>query len=118
MKQFGLPPSSLLRTTKEFERVYQHGQRMKGNKFSLIYLANDRHYNRLGISIQKKTGTAVRRNRIKRLLRETFRQHRELFPDVSDIVITIRPGFTPNSLTDIITAIRELRDTQGGKYPA
>ncbi len=64
----------------------------------MIVAANAQPWNRLGISIQKKTGTAVERNRIKRLIRETFRCHRDRFPAQSDIVITVRAPFAFDSL--------------------
>ena len=67
----------------------------------MIYLPNAENYNRLGISVHKKTGNAVRRNRIKRLIRELFRLNRGLFPPSCDIVFTVRPEFALNSLLDI-----------------
>ncbi len=67
----------------------------------MIVLANDLSYNRLGISVHRKAGNAVRRNRIKRLIREVFRLHRALFPSAADIVLTVRPGFAINSLPDM-----------------
>ena len=93
MKRFGLPKSSLLRKKVEFDRVYQVGRRLHGPNFSLIYAANDGQGSRLGISVPKKVGRAVLRNRIKRIIRETFRLERSLFPAGCDIVITVRPGF-------------------------
>ena len=56
---------------------------------------------RLGISVHRKTGNAVRRNRIKRLIREVFRLNRSLFPSSCDIVFTVRPEFTMNRMGDI-----------------
>jgi ribonuclease P protein component len=105
LNRFALPKSHLLRTTGEFQRVYQTGQRLRGNGFALIFLPNTLPYNRLGISVQKKTGNSVRRNRIKRLVREVFRLNRELFPQASDIVVTVRPGFAINSLVDMQTSM-------------
>jgi ribonuclease P protein component len=45
---------------------------------------------RLGIAISKRIGNAVQRNRFKRLIRETFRLNKELFPMGYDIVIAAR----------------------------
>lgn len=67
----------------------------------MIYLPNVERYNRLGISVHRKTGGAVRRNRIKRLIREVFRLHRDLFPPSCDIVFTVRPEFAIDSLMDL-----------------
>jgi ribonuclease P protein component len=96
-----LPKNHLLRTTGDFQRVYQTGRRFRGDGFAVIFLPNSLEYSRLGISVQKKAGNAVRRNRIKRLIREVFRLHRDLFPPVTDVVIAVRPGFAINSLLDM-----------------
>ena len=71
----------------------------------MIFLANAEHYNRLGISVHRKTGDAVRRNRIKRLIREMFRLNRDLFPLSCDIVFAVRPEFAINSLVDMQTNV-------------
>jgi len=67
----------------------------------VIFLPNAGSYNRLGISVHKKTGNAVRRNKIKRLIREVFRLNRGLFPQSCDIVFTVRPDFATNRLVDL-----------------
>jgi ribonuclease P protein component len=58
-------------------------------------------------------GNAVRRNRIKRIVRETFRLHREIFPQSSDIVFTIRPEFFPDGMHAVRAAVSELTGLQG-----
>lgn len=74
-------------------QVYQQGKRLKGNGFSLIFLANDHGCSRLGISIHRMLRGSVQRNRIKRIIREVFRLHRDTFPQASDIVVTVAPHF-------------------------
>lgn len=99
--RFRLPKAHLLRTTGEFQRVYRLGRRFRGEGFALIFHANSLAYNRLGISVHRKAGCAVRRNRMKRLVREAFRLNREIFPPASDIVVTIRPGFSIDTLQEL-----------------
>ena len=89
-----LPKQHLLRKNGEFQCVYRAGTRLRGKGFAIIYLANTLPWSRLGVSVPRKVGNAVQRNRIKRLLRESFRLHRNQFPANSDIVITIRPDFS------------------------
>ena len=55
--------------------------------------------------MQRKAGNAVRRNRIKRLIREVFRLHRDLFPAAADVVLTVRPGFAIDSLLEMHTSV-------------
>jgi len=113
MKQFGLPKVCLLRKNGEFNRVYRQGHRLHGKGFSLIFAENRMQFNRLGISVQKKTGNAVHRNRIKRIIRETFRLHRENFPSKSDVILTVRPGFSLHSPADVLLAVTGLMLKQG-----
>ena len=97
-----------LRRNREFQQVYSAGKRRHGAGFSLIFAPNGMGWTRLGISVRKKTGTAVRRNRIKRLFREAFRLHKERFPQACDVVITVRPGFACDSLTAVEAALDAL----------
>jgi ribonuclease P protein component len=100
MKTYGLPKEHLLKNNREFDRVYRSGKRCKGNGFSIIYLQAEQKGNRLGISVQRKVGCAVRRNRIKRIIREVFRLNRTLFPSNADIVITVRQGFSAKNTAE------------------
>jgi ribonuclease P protein component len=108
LHRFHFPKTHRLVAGGDFQRVYRAGRRLHGNGFTLIILPNTLPWNRLGISVQRKTGSAVRRNRIKRLIRETFRLNRELFPAASDIVVTVRPGFALDSLAEVRTAMARL----------
>ncbi|MEA2116336.1 MAG: ribonuclease P protein component [Thermodesulfobacteriota bacterium] len=108
-----LPKNCLLRKTGEFNQVYRRGQRLRGNGFALIYLPGDQPVSRLGLSVHRKVGNAVRRNRIKRFVRETFRLHREIFPQSSDIIFTVRPEFSLNGMHAIRAAVSGLTGFQG-----
>ncbi len=108
MKPHGLPKHHLLRSKREFDLVYKKGKRRHHKNFSLIFTDNGLEYNRLGISIQKKTGNAVKRNRIKRITREVFRLNRDDFPRNADVVIAIRPGFSLNSPEEIKKAVNSV----------
>ena len=91
----GLPKAALLRKPAQFRAVYQQGKRKRGNHFSLITLANQGPFHRLGISVHG-VKTAVRRNRTKRLIREFFRLNRQFLPGHKDIVFA---NFCPDTKT-------------------
>ena len=105
MKFYELPKSHLLRKNREFDRVYRLGKRCKGDGFSIIYLQAEQKGNRLGISVQRKAGSAVRRNRIKRIIREVFRLNRSLFPPDADIVVTVRQSFSAKNTAEFYNMV-------------
>ncbi|MDE0689746.1 ribonuclease P protein component [Candidatus Poribacteria bacterium] len=76
----------------EFQRAYQKGNKY-WNRYFVIYVFHN-HFNnlRLGITVSKKVGKSVQRNRVKRLIRESFRQLRPRIKTEYDIVVV---GRTP-----------------------
>lgn len=121
LQRLTLPKKLLLRNNGEFQCVYRAGARLRGKGFAIIYLANTLPWSRLGVSVPRKVGNAVRRNRIKRLLRESFRLHGEHFPANSDIVITVRPDFSfPNQAAlqnALFEVTRPVAQVQGNVLP-
>jgi ribonuclease P protein component len=67
-------PRQRLRTRAEFDRVFRRGVRLDGRLFALVALASAAPHDRLGLAVGRPVGDAVRRNRARRLLRESFRR--------------------------------------------
>jgi len=81
-----------LRGTADFARVYDARQRV-GDEFLLVYAAaNQLGRTRVGLSVSRKHGSAVRRAKLKRLLREAFRLSRHELPAGLDLVLIPRQG--------------------------
>ena len=102
------PKESILRKSREFNRVYREGKRFRGEGFSLIVLENGERRSRIGVSIHRKLKGAVKRNRIKRIVRESFRLHQRQYPVNCDIVFAIRPDFNAESPQEIIQVVAQI----------
>lgn len=83
---------------RDFLRIQGQGQRIHGRRLVFQFLPGRSDASRLGITVSKKVGNAVVRNRIKRWVREVFRRHPELRPSGRrssyDLVITAKSGVT------------------------
>lgn len=103
-----LSKDRLVRKGWEFEKVYSRGKRLHGEGFTLICLPNKREFSRIGISVNRNIRGAVKRNRIKRIIRESFRVERELFPESTDIVFTVRSNFALRNPGEVCRAVEVL----------
>jgi len=97
------PRASRLVRRAEYNAVYRDGRRRAGREFTVFLRPNGLAHSRFGWSIKKALGSAVRRNRIRRRLREIVRLNRQEIAPGWDIVIHPRSsvataGFLP--LTD------------------
>lgn len=94
-----------IRKRQDYLRIYEQGVRTYSKRFTIITLANQAGIRRLGITVSKKTGNAVQRNRIKRILREFFRLNKSRLPASQDIVIIAKKGILPLMYGDVCTEL-------------
>lgn len=86
------PKSVRILKQADFDRVHQANWYAADNVLVIKAVSNETSVTRLGLSISKKVGNAVVRNRWKRRIREAFRVQREQLPGGLDIVVRPRKG--------------------------
>lgn len=108
-----------LRRRSDFARVYRRGKSY-ANKYLVIYvLANNQNFNRFGFSVGKRIGNAVRRNRIRRRLRELCRLHLKVLRWGYDIVVIPRnpaPEADHDTLKGALRHLFHKADIFGNSY--
>lgn len=85
-----------IKKNREFQQIFKHGKSFANRQLVIYYIINPKqdHF-RVGLSVGKKIGNAVTRNRIKRYLRESF-LHLEhcISPKVKMVIIARQPTKT------------------------
>lgn len=102
----GLSRSIRIRHRPEFEEVYDRGVRVSGRFMMLFVLARTSTMARLGVAATRKLGSAVERNRAKRLARELFRRSKQ--PEALDIVIVPRRDMLDAPFASLDAEYRQL----------
>lgn len=93
--------TSVIKDNKLFTRCYKNGRFCASAIVTAYYLPNDLPENRVGISVSKKIGGAVERNRAKRIIRAAYRLEEKNFPIGYDIIFVARPAIDGARSTDI-----------------
>ena len=86
-----LPKANRLKRKEDFQAVFQRGQAVANRQF-VCYTLRDSSLTgrRIGVSVSKKVGKAVVRNRVKRLMRESVRSMLDELPEGIDVVVIAR----------------------------
>ncbi len=109
--KFNFPGSLRIRKSSEFQDVFEKGNKLNGDHYTLVYKENSLGFPRLGLVVGKNYGNVIERNRIKRIVREVFRQNKPLFNSLDLLVIARRKSETLNykQAEGEITRILKLR---------
>jgi ribonuclease P protein component len=104
---FAFRPHEHLRRPADFRRVYDRRRSVSDARLIVYGCPNGLPHLRLGLSVSRKVGGAVIRNRIRRLFREAFRLTRHLMPTGFDVILIPRgPGEVP--LAELMERLPEL----------
>ncbi len=98
--------NDVLRKQADFDAVYKKG-RSVGDKYVVVfYLKNGLDHNRTGFLASKKVGNSVKRNRARRLMRESYRQLKDIVPVGHDIIIIARNTITGRSFSEVDNSMK------------
>lgn len=95
---------------RDFELVFKDGVTLSSQYLVIYARPNELNCNRLGLSVSKKIGNAVIRNRIKRLLREALRKILHEWPLCYDFVVVAKKSSVEGKLNDFIRDINKIKD--------
>ena len=104
----GFGRSKRLLLTRDFGRVYMTRRRAADDRLVVYAAPNQMCESRLGVSVGKKVGNSVERNRIKRLLREAFRTAGDNLPAGFDFVAVARKGSRDAGFDGIKSSLTQL----------
>jgi ribonuclease P protein component len=90
-----------IRQRRAFETTIRRGKRIDGPGFLLIATANGLGFGRLGIAVGRRVGTAVVRNRVKRIVREAFRGAQAVRAFGADFIVVVRNAGEMGSMSDV-----------------
>ena len=127
MRPLGFPARLRLKQRREFLRVQRGGRKHHVRHF-MVFVSRrapdasaEPQPTRLGITVTRKIGNAVVRNRIKRLVREVFRQHRQQLPVGLDLVWVAKQQAAAASFADVLADFealaRRLAEGRGSRKP-
>jgi ribonuclease P protein component len=102
-----------LKKNEMFRRVFNRGQSVANRQLVLYYLKNHEDDVRIGISVTKKIGHAVVRNRIKRVLKESIRLKLELLVKGYDFVFIVRQAALGLSYQELDSSVDHILKRSG-----
>lgn len=97
-----------VRKNIEFRAVYRRGKSFSNNLLVLYTYRNKKNINRVGVSVSKKVGKSVVRNRVKRLIKENFRLNSENLKVGYDLVFIARSASNDKSYKEISDSVKNL----------
>lgn len=97
-----------IRKNIEFRAVYRRGRSFSNHLLVLYIYKSKKDFNRIGISVSKKVGKSVTRNRIKRLIKENYRLNSNNLSKGYDLVFIARNAAKDKNYYEIENSVKNL----------
>lgn len=94
-----------MRNRKDFSRIYGKGKSVGDRYVVLFYKKNGLEYNRYAFLASKKVGNSVRRNRARRLMKESWRNMQQEIPSGYDFIIIARNSINGRKCQEVATSL-------------
>lgn len=98
----------LLKKKKDYKRIYREGISVADKYLVLFCLDNELSFCRFGFSIGKKVGKAVKRNKLKRRLKEICRENIQWFKNGYDYIFIARKGVEKRNFQELKESVENL----------
>lgn len=102
-----------LNQNRDFLRLYKKGSTIVSKNIVLYFKKNKFDYNRLGITVSKKIGKAVLRNRAKRIIKEAYRSLEGSVSSGYDFVIVARVSINGKKMGEIAESLEKMLKKSG-----
>jgi ribonuclease P protein component len=117
-KKLTLPPQKRIRRKSDFDAAYKRGRRFGNGFFGVTAVLNETGGPRLGLAVAVRiAGGGVQRNRIRRIIRESFRLHQHELPAV-DLVVSMRDRAREATGAELRESLSALWKSVAGKFDA
>ena len=115
-KRLTLPAQKRLRRKSDFDATYARGRRFGNGFFGVTAVENNQGWPRLGLAVAVRVaGGGVQRNRIRRIIRESFRLHQHQLPSV-DIIVSMRDRARGANSVELRESLSTLWKSVTGKF--
>ncbi|MDM8515959.1 ribonuclease P protein component [Desulfobacterales bacterium HSG16] len=118
--RYRLEKANRILKRSDFLRISKCGARVHNRDFLAVFYPNRLSCTRLGITVTKKVGNSVIRNRIKRLVREYFRLNRQNLPGYRDINVIAKSSAAKLGSDQAFVSLKDIFkkiDKKQAKHP-
>ncbi|MGG3891130.1 ribonuclease P protein component [Metabacillus fastidiosus] len=97
-----------IKKNEDFQKIFKQGKSMANRQFVIYFLEREESELRIGLSVSKKIGNAVTRNRVKRLIRQVFLEEKERIVNNKDFIIIARKPAAEMSYDEVKSSLNHL----------